>query len=330
MKKTISLLFIALIICSSVLTLNINAVQAQNGSSVSGIISSDTTWTKENSPYNFTGNVLVDTNVTLVIEPGVTVEFNGYFMNIGGTLTAKGTETQKIIMKGSGTTYSGQWNGRIVFLNTSINSTLEFVEITSTPNTIIGVYSSSPTIENCIISGTSGTAISIMVSPNAVPNIANNTIANNKDGILLDSTDTNITPKISSNIIVNNSGSGVILNHGQPQISLNRIANNTYGISYGGGINGNDSCTITDNIISNNTYGIFINPSGFGRNFNLVKNLIINNDNAIYIQHSLGAGRGNVTSNTIAKNNNGIVSTGPVSLVINRNNIYEISNYFVS
>ena len=223
-----------------------------------------------------------------------------------------------------------QWLGRIVFLSTSIDSKLEYAEITSTPNTIIGIYS-SPTIDNCLIGGTSDTAISIMAGPNAVPNITKNIISNNKDGISLDSTNTNTITQISKNEIINNSGSGITVNHGRPLICENRIANNSNGIYYFGGINGNDTCTILDNIISNNTCGININPSGFGRVFNITKNLIINNDNAILLQHFMGwsAGSGYVTNNTIAKNNNGIISNVPVDLVINQNNIYQNSNYFV-
>src|SRR3990172_10271824 len=43
--------------------------------SVSGYITSDTTWTKANSPY-VAGNVIVNSGVTLTIEQGVTVKFS--------------------------------------------------------------------------------------------------------------------------------------------------------------------------------------------------------------------------------------------------------------
>lgn len=36
---------------------------------VSGVISSNTTWTLANSPYIVTGNILLNQNVTLTIEP---------------------------------------------------------------------------------------------------------------------------------------------------------------------------------------------------------------------------------------------------------------------
>ena len=44
------------------------------GTNVSGVISSNTTWSLANSPYLVTGNVLVNEGVTLSIEPGVIVK----------------------------------------------------------------------------------------------------------------------------------------------------------------------------------------------------------------------------------------------------------------
>ena len=119
-KATISLSIISLLIISLSTLIFFSGVDLAStqisGTGVRRILSSNATWTKANSPYNFTGNVLVDAGATLTIEPGTTVQFNGYFMNVGGTLSALGSETEKIIMIGSGITYSGEWKGRIVFL----------------------------------------------------------------------------------------------------------------------------------------------------------------------------------------------------------------------
>ena len=115
-KSLISIFLIALIVSSAILFGAFNPSKAQSGTTVNGIISSNTTWTKSNSPYNFIGNVLVDVGATLTVEKGTTIQFNGFFMNVGGTLFAQGSESEKIIMTGSGISYSGQWLGRIVFL----------------------------------------------------------------------------------------------------------------------------------------------------------------------------------------------------------------------
>ena len=204
-----------------------SAVAQDSGTPVNGIISANTIWTKSSSPHNFTGNVLVDVGVTLTIEPGVTVNFNGYFMNVGGTLSARGTENEKIIMKGSGITYSGEWKGRIVFLSTSTNSIIENAEITSNPNTILGIYS-SPKISQTTVGGTTGTAISIIDgSPIIIENIISN---NGADGIKVNAASYVCSAKISNNVITNNTAAGISIYHGAVLIQKNNITNNYAGI----------------------------------------------------------------------------------------------------
>ena len=48
---------------------------AASATDVSGVISSNTTWTLANSPYLATGYVTVNAGVTLTIEPGTVVKF---------------------------------------------------------------------------------------------------------------------------------------------------------------------------------------------------------------------------------------------------------------
>lgn len=65
---------------------------------ISGAIATNTTWTKTNSPYIVTGNLTVDSGVTLTIQPGVVVQVDtvaSFFIN--GRLIAEGTATDSII-----------------------------------------------------------------------------------------------------------------------------------------------------------------------------------------------------------------------------------------
>ncbi len=66
--------------------------------SVSGILSGSTVWTKENSPYVVNNTFIVNTGATLTIEPGVVVKMSpNYFFYIYGTLRAQGSSTDPIV-----------------------------------------------------------------------------------------------------------------------------------------------------------------------------------------------------------------------------------------
>ena len=71
---------------------------------VSGSIATNTTWTLANSPYVVTGNVSVNTGITLTVETGVSVRFNsnqGIYVN--GTMSATGAEfTSNLSTKAKG------------------------------------------------------------------------------------------------------------------------------------------------------------------------------------------------------------------------------------
>jgi len=325
-KKTVVVEILVSILVVSVFilanTFHFGTVQA--ATDVTGIITADTTWTKANSPYNLTENIFVDEGVTLTIEPGVTVYFNGYFMNVGGTLIASGNDTEKIIMTGSGITYSGEWKGRLVFLSTSTDSIIEYAEVTSTPNTIIGIYS-APTISHSVISGAIGNAIAI-IGTDAAPNINKNVISNNNgNGILVEVQSVSSIPiMISQNVFTNNSDSAISVNHGCVRISENNITESNEGI-YLGSWWGTDSATISNNILSNNFIGLHFRFFAYGSLYTATNNLIINNENGINIEtttQGMGAGgTGNISNNTISSNTNAVVITCPLELTMNYNNI---------
>ena len=63
------------------------------------IISENTTWTKQNSPYILTNPVYIEPQATLTIEPGVIIKASGQEagFSIAGNLIAQGTDQEPII-----------------------------------------------------------------------------------------------------------------------------------------------------------------------------------------------------------------------------------------
>lgn len=93
-------LFSAFLLVITVFAVSFQLSSAQSPMAVRGVMTSDAVWIKTNSPYNLTGNFAISEGVTLTIEKGVTVNFNGYSMRVNGTLNANGTNSEKIHFNG--------------------------------------------------------------------------------------------------------------------------------------------------------------------------------------------------------------------------------------
>ena len=111
----------------------------------------DLHWTKDKSPYLVTGNIMVEKDKTLTIDPGVDVQFPGaYSLQIEGTLRAIGTEQERISFYGID---NAEWNG-INGVNDA-GSRLFHVSITHLRNGILGYVD----IDHSEISSASGYAL---------------------------------------------------------------------------------------------------------------------------------------------------------------------------
>jgi hypothetical protein len=72
-------------------------------------IDQNSTWTKSNSPYIITTDILIKKDITLTIQPGTKVFFSKETqMTIAGNLIAKGNKGQKISFTGLN---NSDWNG---------------------------------------------------------------------------------------------------------------------------------------------------------------------------------------------------------------------------
>ena len=89
MKKTTIFFFLILFL--------ISPFQTIASTNVTSNITQNTTWNTAGSPYYIMNDIQVYENITLTIQPGVEVIFQGTaFMQIGGQIVARGTATQII------------------------------------------------------------------------------------------------------------------------------------------------------------------------------------------------------------------------------------------
>jgi hypothetical protein len=237
---------------------------AQSSTNVSGLVTVNTTWTKANSPYTLTGPVAVESSATLTFDPGVTVNFNGFYIKVNGTLVAIGTTDNIHLNNGSIMLYpvrDGGWNEQAgsdcIIENTIFN--LVSLDIMGSPkisnNTFSGslvtdtifVRAGSPKITNNIITGA---AVAIEVGGNSSLVISNNTISDSYIGI-----DTwgpflqHVT--ISNNVISSCTEAGISAGGLMPIIERNLIINNRKGIVMAG-----PNISVKNNTIVGNLWGI--------------------------------------------------------------------------
>ena len=271
---------------------------------VSGILTSDVTWTKANSPYNFTGNVFVASGVTLTIESGVTVNLNNYYLDVNGTLNARGISSDKIVFQ--------------------TNSTYSFTRQISFTRYSKGW--DEQTGQGCIIENAVLKSIVIIIN-GASPKIANNEI------------DTTIFISSGSPIVTNNKlnlhSNGINVMGGSPIISSNTLS----GTGFAMGIFGSGNVTLSNNKISKFSTGIKIYSGnyvisensiiecsngievGVGVMATIQKNLINNN-----IQYGISGGNAYIDSNTITNNKIGIHNPIAGSIIHNNNILGNIVN----
>ena len=104
---------------------------------VEGVLSGDDLhWTKDKSPYLVTGNVLVPEGETLIIDPGVDVQFNGeFYMQVEGAIQAIGTESERIKIYGFGEGVD-KWTG--IRVQNDNGSLFDYVDVYDSYRSIEG------------------------------------------------------------------------------------------------------------------------------------------------------------------------------------------------
>jgi parallel beta-helix repeat protein len=308
-SKVFSVCAITVLFLSSIIIVACFNSSVSAATTISGVISSDTTWTLANSPYSLTGNVLVNQSVTLTIEPGVTVNLNTYYIRIDGTLKAEGTSTNQISLIRTDTSntpndqpgiqFTGKSNpwSEITKNGSIISNALVSSSILGMTHTI-SIESASPKIcDSTIVNLGDQRAIWIQ---DGNPIIANNSISAKIEGVTITSGSYggNVTCTIANNTITN-CQVGIEVYSGRPLIEGNLIVNNTGSKNSGaGGIRIDYAFTIPT--IRNNT--IVFNSVGlnFLENANatiLYNNIQNNKDYNIYLYSPQTTGNINASYN---------------------------------
>ena len=287
-----------------------------SGGSVEGI------WTKSNSPYIIENAILVPHLKSLIIEPGVVVEFQGsYKFSVLGKLNAIGTVNDSITFTTNNQTQG--WLG-VRFENTSdLNEVsnfsyckFEYGRANSTPPLDSGgaifidgyskVNISNSLIQNCY-AGLNGAGI--YCDNGSSPSIVGNTIKNNTadgggGGIYAGASS---SPLIKDNLIISNiafglSGAGIYTydfgGPGSPIIQNNQISYNICNGCRGGGMRVlSNSAIITNNTITFNEAsndiggaGVYVTSISTTANNILTHNIISNNKSTNDLEDYGGGG----------------------------------------
>ena len=234
------------------------------------------TWTLSGSPYNIQGSIQIPNDSTLIIQPGVVVNFLGHYkLNVQGRLLAIGSITDTIRFIVADTAIG--WQG-IRFDNTSVTNDsskiiyckLQYARTSSTPPNNYGGalflnQFSKAIISNCIITNCKAFGGAAIYCYNSSPVISHNTIMYNTadlDGGGAIYCENNGSPVITNNIISYNSskgpgamGGGITCSYCSAIISDNIITHNSTEMSGGGIYCGESACKITNNTISYNNAG---------------------------------------------------------------------------
>jgi Tol biopolymer transport system component len=291
---------------------------SNGGTEVGGLITSDTKWVADGSPYRVVSSVLIQSGVTLTIEPGVEIRFNPLLaLQVNGGLIARGTPDAPIrFTSGAVTPAPGDW-GFILFTDSSIDAsydesddymagsilehcaveyagsgTVVLIGSTVSPPPAIHVDRASPLINECAIRENRGSGIGVERGASKITknDIRDNGPSSRGGGIYLHSVFAADHSAVSGNSIVDNaateSGGGIYVSNSVVTIEGNVISGNRVtGQCCGGG-------------------GILV--SSWNRDVGIIGNVIEGNSayggGGIWLLNQNGGGIASITRNEIIGN----------------------------
>lgn len=270
---------------------------------VSGIIATNTTWTKANSPYIVNGDLSVDSGYTLTIQPGVEVRVDSTrSIIVDGKIIADGTVTDTIVFTCSSLNpILHVWAG-ISFRIKARNDTSRF-SYCRVENAAMGIYNAGTSllVNNSIFRRCRSAAIYLTTPslPNTCYNAIDRCLITENDRGVWDSQSTIYPGSFTYNDVTYNtvgyfaqsSSNGMVVNN-------NNFSYNETGVSLqGGNVRGLRFNTFRGNsaaglyVVANTIYTPVSN------------NLFIYNEHAMWLTD---VNIGSINNNTLAYNNVGI------------------------
>jgi len=239
-----------------------------NPTEICGVITQNSTWTMENSPYLVSCNLAVAKDVTLTIEPGVTVVVDSMKkITVDGTLTANGTEGEIIMFTNDGDDRFDQ-----IHVRSTGTFNLSYFIIEEAKTAVYAENDSILITDGIINNCTNG----IEITSSAYLKAENLIIQNNKNegtGI----TSGSDSKGIINGCVIEGHSSGIIVNEGSFDITGNTVKNNmNTGISYN---NSSDTNCLRENTIVYNGMGLSASNGIISNNvisFNSVDGAYIN------------------------------------------------------
>ncbi|MGD6810434.1 MAG: beta strand repeat-containing protein [Candidatus Bathyarchaeia archaeon] len=232
-----------------------------SGTSIIGIINSDSIWTLAGSPYTLTGPTAVNTGVKLTVQPGVTVNLNGYYIQVNGTLTAIGSANSMIKFNNGilrFTEVSAGWNSQ-----TGTGCTVQYANLVST-----GVSASNHLkLDHNQISNSVAVGDASIITNNVLSSsiTAGNsaTFSNNQiNGSITSGTDCTF---------LNNKIQGSISTGDSATVTGNTVASSV--------VCTGDKSTITNNTIGGHVNGGVITDNAISASYCTVQGTIVSNNN---------------------------------------------------
>ena len=253
--------------------------QSVSGLPVAGAVTSDTLWRLEDSPIDVSGDLTVESGVTLSIEPGVEVRFGlGSSLIVNGSLYAVGTDANRIKFTSKNIKpATGDWTGIRFSGDVDSNFTIGFCDVDHAIDGIkvssLGraVVKHSKIIENSLSGIHAVGAVNLLIQNNTIKlnslgisasgasasglTITGNLVLDNQEGIHLDACGTK--SRVSSVTIRNNIFRGnthAIYIHSKGRFTTVPTKANAY-------IN---AVEILSNLMDSNEYAVYLLAEAWG------------------------------------------------------------------